>query len=151
MAKRGKSFSIDTAALDGVLGKMKKEQDRAQGLTKRKITQATNIMWRIARQKRPMISRAQTKSQGRRFPVSDPNAEAGVPVAYHNGGTLQASIQKSVEVRRNSVVGRIWTNLFYAKYVEFGTSKMAARPFMRPAITLTRDAIKAMFAKQDNA
>lgn len=155
MALKGTSFSVDSAGLDGIVSKILKEENRAKNLTKGKITQATNIMWRIARQKRPMITRAQAKAEGRKkirgtnkyHRVSDPGAEAGVPV---DTGALQASIQKSVEVKRNSVVGRIWTSLFYAKFMEYGTSKIAPRPFMRPAITLTRDAIKAMFAKKEN-
>lgn len=142
------SFSVNAGSLDGLVSKIRKEEDRARNLTKAKITQATNIMWRVARQKRPMMSRAQAKAEGRRVRVSDPTAEAGVPVQT---GQLQQSIQKSVEVKRNSVIGRVFTNLYYGKYVEFGTTRMAARPFMRPAITLTREAIKAMFAKQENA
>lgn len=146
MARKGKSFSVDVGALDGIVRRIKGEEDRAQNLTKSKITQATNIMWRVARQKRPMMSKAQMRMERRSRRVSDPNAEAGVPVQT---GALQNSIQKNVEVKRHSVIGRIWTSMPYAKYVEFGTSRMAARPFLRPAITLTRDAIKAMFEKQE--
>jgi HK97 gp10 family phage protein len=33
----------------------------------------------------------------------------------------------------------------YAGFMEYGTSKIKKRPFMRPAVALTRDAIKKTF------
>ncbi len=146
MALRGKSFSIDTGKFDNLISKINALDSRAQHLTELKIRKATDIMWRVAHQKRPMMSKAQMKSEGRRKRVSDPMAEAGVPVQT---GALQQSIQKSVESTRHGARGRIWTNIPYGKFVEFGTSRMQARPFMRPAIVLTREAIKAMFAKKE--
>lgn len=148
MAIRGKSFSINTGNLDRIVGRFKAENDRADRLMFRKVKQATNIIYRVAHAKRPMISKQQAKAQGRRVRVSDPQAEAGVPV---RSGALQASLQQQVRQKVSSVVGRIWTNSPYASFMEFGTSKAAARPFMRPAVNLTREAIKAMFAKQEDA
>lgn len=48
-------------------------------------------------------------------------------------GTLRRSITHEVE-QRNIATGRVGTNVVYAKWLEFGTSKMAARPFLRPAL-----------------
>lgn len=153
MASRGSgSFSFDPGGVDRIVGKIKQERQKAHRLTVVKMNKAVDIMYRVARQKRPYISKAQMKSEGRRTKVSDPSAEAGVPVAAINGGALQASIKKKVSDKGYSVVGIIeagGASAPYAKYLEFGTSKMAARPFMRPAIDLTRQAIKNMFAKKE--
>lgn len=148
MAIRGKSFSISTNALDGVLSNVVKSRERANKLMERKINKAVDIMFRVATQRRPMISKTQMKAEGRNTRVSDVNAQAGVPVQT---GALRASIQKSVKVSAKGILGRIWTNNPYAGFIEFGTSKMKARPFMRPAINLTRDAVKLLFGKKENA
>lgn len=47
---------------------------------------------------------------------------------------LQNSIAGDVRRTRNSIVGRVGSPLKKAKHLEFGTSKMAARPFLRPTI-----------------
>lgn len=146
MGLKGKSFSVDTSSLDGVLSNIVKSRDKIDALVGKKISKATDIMFRIATQKRPMISKSQMKQEGRSKRVSDPNAEAGVPVQT---GALQASIKKSVTMKSGNFIGRIWTSIKYAQYVEFGTSKMRARPFMRPAINISKDLIKQLFNKKD--
>lgn len=146
MSLKGKSFSVDMGALDGVLSKVKGSKERIDDLTEKKITKAVDIMYRIATARRPMISKQQMKAEGRTKRVSDPNAQLGVPVQT---GALLASIERSVKPTSKGFLGRIWTSLPYAGYVEFGTSRMKARPFMRPAITLARDAVKQLFGKQD--
>ena len=45
---------------------------------------------------------------------------------------------------KNSVI--IGTNVEYAPYVELGTSKMAAQPFLNPALEANKDNIKKIFA-----
>ena len=64
-------------------------------------------------------------------------------------GTLLASIKKNVQRVGFKVIGTIWTDNTapYAGMVEYGTSKMKARPFFRPAIELTKSAINQMFKK----
>lgn len=47
-------------------------------------------------------------------------------------GTLRRSITHEVEKTSTGIVGRVGTNVKYAPHLEFGTSKMAARPFIRP-------------------
>ena len=46
---------------------------------------------------------------------------------------LHESIKTETEKDRNSVETRIGTNVDYGLYLELGTSKMAARPWLRPA------------------
>ena len=45
-------------------------------------------------------------------------------------GNLRGSIDYAMESNNTAIVG---TNLEYAIYQEFGTRKMAAQPFLRPA------------------
>lgn len=48
-------------------------------------------------------------------------------------GNLRASITHEVDTGEKAVY--IGTNVEYAPYVELGTSKMGAQPFLRPAAT----------------
>ena len=43
-------------------------------------------------------------------------------------------------------IARIGTNLKYGLYLELGTRRMAARPYLRRALDETRDEIRALFA-----
>lgn len=63
----------------------------------------------------------------------------GEPPAVRTG-TLRRSIQidlSGLSNKRNPSV-RVGTNLAYARYLEFGTRIMAARPFMRPSLAAVR-------------
>jgi HK97 gp10 family phage protein len=145
MAYKGKDFSIDTKNLEVVLSQIKGQQKKIDKELLKKMNAAVNVVYATARAKRPMITKAEMKATGRTTRVSDPNAEVGVPVRT---GALQISIQKSVESKLNSIVGKVFTQSPYGSYVEFGTSKMAARPFMRPALNVQMEAIKAIFASK---
>lgn len=64
----------------------------------------------------------------RACPVGTPES-TGIP--GYQGGTLRESI--TYEVSGDSAY--IGTNVEYAPYVELGTRKMQAQPFLRPAAT----------------
>lgn len=52
-----------------------------------------------------------------------------------DSGRLRQSIASEVDVIPGvAVVGRVGTNVEYAPYLEFGTARMAARPFLRPTL-----------------
>lgn len=53
-------------------------------------------------------------------------------------GRLRASITHSLESDSRGLVGVVGTDVHYAPYVEFGTSRMAAQPFLRPALAAAR-------------
>ena len=57
-------------------------------------------------------------------------------------GTLKRSITHMVEKRR-ALVG---SNVEYAPYVEMGTVKMTARPYLRPALESNMQKIKELFS-----
>ena len=139
----GSTFKFDLSSVSRFGDKMGQRIAKDDKLMQKRMQQATNMVWRIAHQKRPMITAAQAKAEGRSRRVSDPNATLGVPVRT---GALQASVQQSVTRSGTSLVGKIWCKgVEYADFIEYGTSRMAARPFMRPAINLTKDAIKKLF------
>ena len=58
--------------------------------------------------------------------------------APHRTGLLKSDISHKVEARGNEITGYMGvfktSKAFYARFPEFGTSRMAARPFLRPAI-----------------
>lgn len=153
---KGKTIRIDLDFLPRLTNKLTKRTAQYDKVMEQRVKRATEMVWRIAHQKRPLISKAEmgrfaynkdfdslvVEGHGRR--VSDPNAQLGVPVRT---GALQASIQKKVSrTKLMSFAGMVWTKgIGYAAYIEYGTSKMRARPFMRPAVNLTKDAIKRMF------
>jgi len=63
-------------------------------------------------------------------------------------GTLGRSVTHEVEKTSHGVVGRVGTNITYAVPLEFGTSKMAARPFMRPGLERNKSKIAKIIARK---
>lgn len=145
--KKG-TFSIKFDAIPRLTGRVANAFGKYDKDIEKRVTRATEIVWRVAHQKRPMITAEQARMDGRGLDkfgkqrrVSDPNAQAGVPV---RSGRLQGSVVRFVKRDKlMSFTGTIETRgIQYAGYVEYGTRRMRARPFMRPAVALTRDAIK---------
>jgi HK97 gp10 family phage protein len=62
-------------------------------------------------------------------------AKARCPV---DTGRLRASITWALGGDSEGVYADIGTNVLYAPYVELGTSRMRARPFLRPALSAAR-------------
>lgn len=69
----------------------------------------------------------------------------GEPPAVDTG-RLRASITHRLEGggRDTRTKGYVGTNVEYAPYLEFGTSRMAARPFLTPALEKHREEIKRL-------
>lgn len=66
---------------------------------------------------------------------------------HRQTGTLVNSIATDEEVRVvqglvNYAVARVGTNLDYGRYLEFGTAKMKARPWLRPSFRATARLIR---------
>jgi HK97 gp10 family phage protein len=49
-------------------------------------------------------------------------------------GRLRSSITEALGEDSQGLVARIGTNVEYARHVEFGTVRMRAQPFLRPAL-----------------
>jgi HK97 gp10 family phage protein len=58
------------------------------------------------------------------------------------GGNLRDSITHEVEGQE----AKVGTNVEYAPYVELGTVKMAAQPYLNPALEMNKNNIKRIFA-----
>ena len=62
-------------------------------------------------------------------------------------GTLRNSIEKD-DSQLNDLRVTVGTDEDYADEVEFGTSRMAAQPFLRPAIKESRDKMLRAFKRK---
>lgn len=49
-------------------------------------------------------------------------------------GNLRSSIHYTIEKDGNLIIGRVGTDVIYGKYLEFGTSSVAPRPWLKPAM-----------------
>ena len=56
-------------------------------------------------------------------------------------GKLQSSMRRKITRKRVWFTGTVGAYTKYAYYVEFGTSKMAAKPYLWPSVTRNRDYI----------
>lgn len=153
MRSSGNTFKVNLDSLSRLGRRLGQAQSFYDKELESRVQKGTELVWRIAHQKRPMITNAQAKAEGRAKirgtknkyrRVSDPNAKLGVPVQT---GRLQASIVRFIErLKSMSFRGTIETRgVPYAGYVEFGTSRMRARPYMRPAVALTKESLKSLF------
>lgn len=55
-------------------------------------------------------------------------------IAPVDTGRLRSSVEYEVGRDSRGLVARIGTDVTYAVYLEFGTRRMAPRPFLRPAL-----------------
>lgn len=53
-------------------------------------------------------------------------------------GRLRSSITHQMGRDARGLLAKVGTNVSYAKYVELGTRRMRARPFLRPALRSVR-------------
>ena len=84
-------------------------------------------------------------ASGNRYGLN-PSKPGAPPKRVH--GDLVKSIVTEVETKSTAVVGKYGsTQTKKALALEFGTSKMAARPFLRPPLFKNRDLIKRMLTE----
>ena len=60
-------------------------------------------------------------------------------------GRLVQSIK--FDFKKDGLIGRIGSNLKYAKFLEFGTSNMSARPWLSTAVLVTSKEVAEVFRK----
>lgn len=98
--------------------------------------------------KRNMIDVCQFLERYIKHSISGPSPSApGDPPGVVTG-TFRRSITWEIDEERNELIGRIGTNIEYAIPLEFGTSKMAARPWLRSALEKNKSKIAKMLSKK---
>lgn len=73
-------------------------------------------------------------------PGEPPNTDTGI---------LVKSIK--FDFKKGGLIGRVGTNLRYGAWLEFGTKKMAARPWLSAAIRQTKEEVAKLIAKSVRA
>lgn len=141
------NFVIKQSDVDRIAKSIAQSANKQKELLEKKMQAIVAQVYTTAHAKRPMITAKMAKTQGRSKRVSDPTADYGVPV---DTGALQSSIKTKIVDNGKSITGSIYVDsgsvaAEYAKFIEFGTSRMPARPFMRPALMLNEEWIKAIF------
>lgn len=63
-------------------------------------------------------------------------------------GTLQKSVAAEVHQEGDAIVIRVGSNVPYARFLEYGTRKMAARPWLRPGIAEAQSLLVRDFISQ---
>lgn len=68
------------------------------------------------------------------------------PVGQYPGGKVGGNLRNSIthEVDEKKQVVRVGTNVEYAIYVELGTIKMEAQPYLNPALEMNRGNINKL-------
>uniref|UniRef100_A0A6M3IPQ9 Putative tail protein n=1 Tax=viral metagenome TaxID=1070528 RepID=A0A6M3IPQ9_9ZZZZ len=79
---------------------------------------------------------------GRTYTASSP----GEPPAQRIG-ELRQSIKTSIEGEGGNLIGKVGTDKEYGPMLESGTSKMAARPWLRKSFEKSEGRIKAIFGR----
>jgi len=75
------------------------------------------------------------KDLARRATKVESAAKRNAPV---DTGRLRSSITHELGQAGRDLVARIGTNVDYAPHVEFGTYRMSAQPYLRPALDAAR-------------
>ena len=60
------------------------------------------------------------------------------------------SISHKVKVGIATIIGEVGSDVSHALFLEIGTHKMAARPFLRPAVKANRRKINKIFAEANS-
>lgn len=137
--------------IDKIKHDFQEADDNINKMISAKMEAIVAVVYKTASARRPKISKMQQKGMGRDaagYRVSDPNATAGVPVKT---GDLQISIKREVIRKGEKFTGRIYVDgpgASYAEYMEFGTSKIQPRSFLRSAMHVNRDWIKRKFEEK---
>lgn len=74
------------------------------------------------------------KARGRAFAKHRYQASKPGEPPRKRTGTLLKSIAHEIAADNRSVVARVGTNVKYGRHLEFGTKRMAARPYLRSSL-----------------
>ena len=65
-----------------------------------------------------------------------------------DGGELVANVTTNVKRQGTTVIGQIISGAPYSEALEFGTTKMAPRPFMQPSLRKNEEKITNIFIQE---
>ncbi|MAO21646.1 MAG: hypothetical protein CMJ25_12920 [Phycisphaerae bacterium] len=139
-------MSIDLKITNLKAFNKKLEKRLKDNKVKEYVTRATNMVENTAQES------IKKKGTGRTYQKYNPRvthtaSASGQPPAT-DSGFLGQNITMKVDVKSNgTVVGQIISAAPYSKALEFGTTKMDARPFMQPALEKNRRKIEGLFKK----
>jgi hypothetical protein len=104
-----------------------------------------NRMERAVRLVRNFAVRSISHKTGRYGPGSPPGSPP-----YLRTGLLRRSVTTEVVDESGKIIGRVGTAVIYAGYLERGTSRMAARPWLVVAQQNTASQVAAIFSERMN-
>ena len=131
------SLDIQTEKVNAL---MKKRTDEAKRNVARRIANAANLVRNTA----VNSIRAEPKTGKVRKRDGHVASAAGEPPASDTG-ILANSISTAIYTSDTSAEAHVVASTDYAAHLEFGTQKMAARPFMQPALERNREKIIRSF------
>lgn len=129
------SVNWDTSSLDKIEADFKKNLQKAALFVKGKIKEKINRSQNYVRTKGP---------GGVYYHGQDPSLP-GEPPKRVTGQLVRSIATQQAPDGMNWLVG---TNLAYGLYLEFGTSKMAARPWLRSTLEENKEAILNIISGQ---
>jgi len=134
-------FALDITSFMAGLEKAKKEYDRR---AQRAIKKGALLFVREVKIELSKTGTGKHYRRGRKVHIA---SAPGQPPAVDTG-QLRASITHLVEREFRAWIGRVGTNLEKAAPLEFGTSRMAARPFMLTTLTRIRPQLIRLFERE---
>lgn len=108
----------------------------------RAITNACMLVQNTAQKGMTDTEIDSSKVYKRRSVSHSPSVDFDYPAV--DTGRLRQSITHDVEVNGSETIGRVGTNLEYGLYLEFGTSKMSPRRWLKPSLAINRDKINKL-------
>lgn len=118
--------------------------ERILGVTERKMKFAAGVVESTAERLLSVPQPLHVTSSGRIVGLNPSRPGEPPKVVY---GNLRKSIRSKVTRSGLQVTALIGSNLPYARPLELGTNRMAARPFMRPALAAGWRLIAEGFSK----
>lgn len=133
------SVSVEIIGLD----KLKKRLEKISTEAEQQVGNALNDGAMLIRNTAVQNIQQGTHS-GETYKRGNIEHQASAPGEYPatDTGMLVSSIHIEVGKEGKDVVAQVGSPLDYATYLEFGTTKMAARPFLQPSFELNKAKIK---------
>ena len=131
-------------SVDEFIRKMKEKSEAVHTQTSRAVAQACVLVENTA--KKGMTdtvtdpNKAYSRWKGKK--VHYASAEGEYPAV--DTGTLRRSITHNIELENTSTIGRVGSNLLYARFLETGTSRMMPRPWLYRSVEQNREKIRAV-------